>query len=415
MLSAQHWMVIAEEPFLPADSGGRVESCNLLAALAAQDVRVTLVVPTSDAPDQALYRGLVVGGDVRFIRRAVGVRSHARLDPFVVTSRPVTGLLATLNDRPMPWTAVVSLSYRACHLGETAARLTGLPHLVRSYNIESDFYRVQGKHAGGVRGRAMRLEAWKLARSERKMHASPYVSCFAEISLEDAVRRKLLSGRPVIALPPFLPPTTFMTRTPGTDRSASSVLFLGSLDTATNISGLSWFVTCCWPRIVQRRPDARLTVVGRRASKSLRALLAEVPAVELMTDVPDVLPYLDSATVMINPSQAGAGINIKMVEALAAGTAVVATGSGARGLDWRPGIHFLRADQPTEFADAVLDLLADPGRRSALAAAGQAFVQQRLAWPNLLEQMYTGLFPYESSSAERSADLPLREQVGGQS
>ena len=58
------------------------------------------------------------------------------------------------------------------------------------------------------------------------------------------------------------------------------------------------------------------------------------------------------------------------------GKAVVTTALGCEGLDVTSGEHLLVADDPGEFADAVIQLLRDDERRARLGAAGRALVER---------------------------------------
>ncbi len=49
--------------------------------------------------------------------------------------------------------------------------------------------------------------------------------------------------------------------------------------------------------------------------------------------VPDIETYFKAADIFLNPVQSGGGIKTKMVEAIAYGTTVIATKTGAAGID----------------------------------------------------------------------------------
>ena len=61
------------------------------------------------------------------------------------------------------------------------------------------------------------------------------------------------------------------------------------------------------------------------------------------------------------------------------GVAVI-EGIGAEGLPLEAGKHFVCADEPQAFADAVVALLRDPARRLALGTAGRKLMVERYAW-----------------------------------
>jgi glycosyltransferase involved in cell wall biosynthesis len=68
---------------------------------------------------------------------------------------------------------------------------------------------------------------------------------------------------------------------------------------------------------------------------------------------------------------------------MALGTPVVSTSKGAEGLEATPGEDILIADEPTEFADAVLRLLSDKTLQARLAAAGCKLVRERYSWDQI--------------------------------
>jgi len=134
------------------------------------------------------------------------------------------------------------------------------------------------------------------------------------------------------------------------------------------------------PRILDRHPGARVLVLGRGDGKDVLAGLGEQSrAVELLgpLDDADKAALLRSVDVYAAPHTGGESFGIVLVEALAAGTPVVASDLGAfrRVLDeGRLGVVFPAGD-PDALAEALLGLLADPARRQALSGLGT-----RAAW-----------------------------------
>jgi glycosyltransferase involved in cell wall biosynthesis len=80
------------------------------------------------------------------------------------------------------------------------------------------------------------------------------------------------------------------------------------------------------------------------------------------------------------PLLAGSGTRIKILEAWAAGRAVVSTTIGAEGLPVRDGEHLLLRDTPESFAAAVSGLLAAPDERLRLGAAGRSLLDRQFTW-----------------------------------
>jgi glycosyltransferase involved in cell wall biosynthesis len=158
---------------------------------------------------------------------------------------------------------------------------------------------------------------------------------------------------------------------PGED---DALLFVGS-NTPPNVTALEHFFAETWPAIRLRRPEAKLVVAG-----SVNRALGPAPeGVTFAGVVPDLGPLYREAGVVISPLVTGSGLKIKLIEAMAAGKAVVGTTITTQ------GVHHLVAgvmaveDNPERFADATSRLLADRGARHDLGARALACARQHFS------------------------------------
>jgi glycosyltransferase involved in cell wall biosynthesis len=149
------------------------------------------------------------------------------------------------------------------------------------------------------------------------------------------------------------------------------VLFVGSYAHPPNVAAADHLARIVMPRVWRSHPDARLAIVGAAPPRRLRRLAG--PRVQVTGRVEDVTPFLDEAAVVVAPLRLGGGMRVKLLDALGAGKAIVATSRAVVGLSVVSGKHLLVADGDDEIADAVITLLADPGRRLQLAAAARAW------------------------------------------
>ena len=140
------------------------------------------------------------------------------------------------------------------------------------------------------------------------------------------------------------------------------VVFSGNLEYHPNISAVRFFRRRVWPRLRARWPKLRWRLVGKNP-RGVAAFTAGDARIEVTGPVPDAVPEIARAKVAVVPLLAGSGTRLKILEAWAAGVAVVSTSVGAEGLDARDGEHLLLADDAASFADAVDRLLRD--RRAA--------------------------------------------------
>jgi glycosyltransferase involved in cell wall biosynthesis len=165
----------------------------------------------------------------------------------------------------------------------------------------------------------------------------------------------------------------------GALEAPATLVFTGSMDWYPNEDAILYFIADILPRLRRDVPGTSLAVVGRDPTDRLRAACAAA-GVRVTGTVTDVRPYVAEAAVYVVPLRVGGGTRLKIFEALAMGKAVVATQVGAEGLPIVSGEHFLQADSPEDFAQAVATLLKDPGRRQALGMAGRRLVEERYSW-----------------------------------
>jgi polysaccharide biosynthesis protein PslH len=154
------------------------------------------------------------------------------------------------------------------------------------------------------------------------------------------------------------------------------IVCIGSFVHPPNVDAALWLANDIFPSVRARIPAASLTLIGSHAPPG--ALPIERSTVRLRVDVPDVRPYLDAAAVVAVPIRRGGGMRVKVLEALSAGKAIVATPLALEGLDVTSGEQVVVAETATQFADALTVLLSDRKRRTRMAKAARAWAERHL-------------------------------------
>ncbi len=158
-----------------------------------------------------------------------------------------------------------------------------------------------------------------------------------------------------------------------------SLAFNGVLRTNTNVHAITWFADKVFPLIRAAEPRATLTVIGRDPRPEVRALGSR-DGIKVTGEVPDPADWLARAEICIDPVQAGAGMQNKLIEFMAMAKPVVATTVANAGIGAEPGWDLMLADDPKAMAEAVLALFANPDRRAAMGAAARRFVEKNWTW-----------------------------------
>lgn len=163
---------------------------------------------------------------------------------------------------------------------------------------------------------------------------------------------------------------------PPGQRSAH-VVFVGNLGYFPNVDAALWFAQETLPLLA--RPT-HLELVGMRPAPVLQRLAATNDRVHLVGPVAEVQTHYSRAAVAIAPLRSGSGQQLKILEAMAMGTPVVATSMASAGIDALPGEHLLVADQPADLARQIERLLRSPSLAASLAYAARALIERRYSW-----------------------------------
>lgn len=225
-------------------------------------------------------------------------------------------------------------------------------------------------------------EGWLAGQFARVLVTSPVdQQAFTELAPQHAGRLVVLPNG--VDLDYFRPNAAVV-------REPAELVISGKMSYHANVAMVLHLVNDILPHVWTERPDVKLKVVGKDPPRELLAL-AENPQVQVTGSVPDLRVYLQRATVAVAPITYGAGIQNKVLEALACATPVIASPQAVSALNIRAGEEILVAEEPSAYARQVLALLADKSLQQRLGEAGRKFVEREHSWDAAaarLEQVY---------------------------
>ncbi|MCU0241569.1 MAG: glycosyltransferase family 4 protein [Vicinamibacteria bacterium] len=253
--------------------------------------------------------------------------------------------------------------------------------LLFTHNVEARILRRQAQTAASWHKLVFwMMQARRMARFEREQAARfERVIAVSDSDREEFERYYGLTN--VRTIPTGVDAEYFSPQSTAVD--TDEIVFCGSMDWIPNQEAVEWFVSSILPRIQKTLPNARLTVVGRKAPPDLVARVGQPKAVHFTNWVADVRPYLARAGCVVVPLRVGGGTRIKIFEALAMNKAVVSTTIGAEGLDIEAGHHYLSADSAVDFAAAVLRCLQHSDEALELGRRGGNHVRANFGWPRV--------------------------------
>lgn len=211
------------------------------------------------------------------------------------------------------------------------------------------------------------------------------VDAVAAVSHED---RKFLmehAGAPVYVIPNGITAADYEPP-PGTTREPNLLVFSGKMDYRPNVDAVEWFHSAVFPLARAQCPEARLLVVGRNPHRRLQKLAA-TDGLALTGWVESVQPYLHRAAIYVAPLRMGSGTRLKILQAMAAGCAVISTSIGAAGLNRDLQGALTIADDAPAFAGAIVSLLEDESRRAEMGALAQKQASRHYDWSALIPRL----------------------------
>jgi glycosyltransferase involved in cell wall biosynthesis len=155
------------------------------------------------------------------------------------------------------------------------------------------------------------------------------------------------------------------------------LLFVGGFRHSPNVDAMIWFVGEIWPLVAAAVPDARLIIAGSSPPQPIQALGSDAITVSGAISDEELARRYAEATVAIVPLRFGAGVKGKLLEALSYGRPVVTTSVGIQGLSALGPLVDV-ADDARTFAEAVIDILRDPGSRMDKVVGGLKYLEENL-------------------------------------
>ena len=179
------------------------------------------------------------------------------------------------------------------------------------------------------------------------------------------------------------------------DPGGHTLIFAGAMNNLPNIDAARFLSLQILPALQQRYPDATLTLVGTSPVPSVLAL-GKLPGIQVVGRVQRVAEYLHQAAVCVVPMRIGFGIKNKTLEAMAAGTPVVASDRGLEGLvvDGGPQPRrALRANKVHEYVEAITSLFENQQLRQDLSVSARSLVESQYTW-DIIGRQYDRLLQF---------------------
>lgn len=419
-------LLVSELPLWPLDRGFCVHGVNMLRSLNAMGLRVAATTlrpcnetmpgwlsdrmldwPTANKTDIKRYS---LGWQGSLFGLRCKVAEHQALN-----GRELAGLL-TLVERVRPAAVVAVGQHGPVILRGLSWAYPNLPRVWYAADEPVSFQLSLLRREGlsGLRHRARLAAVFGLMQILfNRGNPAHRLSSAIGVSPSDTKRLGLIGGcssttiRNGVDTDTYQPDESVM-------RMPRTCAFWGDLSFEPNIDAIRWFVKKVWRHVSYHRPDAKLTILGRRPGDAVLSL-ADEACVEVLPNVPDLRPHLRSAGTAVMPMRCGHGIKNKLLEAAAMGMPIIASPKAVKGLvfgEGRPPMVICKS--ASDWIAGLDRVWTQPGLAGATGELARQWVQENHTWPGAAEKMQTLLqtlapdepIYYADTQAERP--LPTR-------
>jgi len=169
------------------------------------------------------------------------------------------------------------------------------------------------------------------------------------------------------------------------------IVMIGRMAYIPNREAAIFFAHHVYPKIKKRYKDIEFYIVGTDPTPDVQSL-NHIPGVHVTGYVQDPWYYISKARVVVAPIRMGAGIQNKVLEAMALGKAIVATSLAIQGIEG--GVnqhHFLVADTIEEMVEKISYLLDHKNKRKNLGSEARHLIQERYTWESIGKRLFQAL------------------------
>jgi sugar transferase (PEP-CTERM/EpsH1 system associated) len=377
---------------LPADTGGKIRTLNILKQLAKEN-KVHLACFSFEPDDDKLTEEIKkLGIDVTlvpmkessFLQKAIGIYFYSM--PFSLAKYKTNEMMRTVKNL-MKAHSFDAVHIDHLHMAHYIRLFPDIPRMLDEHNVEYKILeRCADVEKSPVKKHAYHDQAVKMWAFEAEM-AQKFQCVFACSEDDRVLLNRITSGMIPIHVIPNGVDTNFF-QPPKEERTMEDALvFTGSMDWLPNDDGITYFCREILPLVWQAKKDIKLYVVGKNPSSAVKELAAQDKRVVITGRVDDVRPYIERSKVFIVPLRIGGGTRLKILEAMSMEKAVVSTTIGAEGIKYTKDLNIALADNPQLFAQSIIELMEQPQTTNRMGREGRKLVCQQYDWDVVGEKL----------------------------
>lgn len=171
------------------------------------------------------------------------------------------------------------------------------------------------------------------------------------------------------------------------ENTQESLLYIGSLGWEANVDGLLWFIGSVWPELLKQHPRLTFNIVGKNPDQRLITAVEACHGIKLTGFVQNLEPYFQQHRVFVAPLRFGAGMKVKVLNAMCRGIPTVTTSVGSEGMEVTHMEHLAIADDTRSMVESIHTLLNNKSAWQTLEKNSRSLVKEKYTWKALFLSM----------------------------
>jgi glycosyltransferase involved in cell wall biosynthesis len=161
------------------------------------------------------------------------------------------------------------------------------------------------------------------------------------------------------------------------------IIFFGAMGRNENIDAVEWFLTTVWLQLNKLLDEKiKFVIVGGGLNSSKKIQYLKYPNVEVTGFIDNPKMVFSTAHCFIIPLRLGAGIKVKVLEAMSSGIPVVTNDVGIEGIPVVQGQDYIHCNNSDEYTTSIVKLCNDELLQSTIAANARNIINNSFNLPN---------------------------------
>lgn len=171
----------------------------------------------------------------------------------------------------------------------------------------------------------------------------------------------------------------------GSDKTSKDILFYGAMHRDENHISAMWFIKNVLPLLPE---EFRFVVAGARPKKELLSMQDD--RIRVVGFVEDISVYFASCFCLTAPLMLGAGIKVKILEAMSAGVPVLTNTIGIEGIGAGRGMEYWHCESAEEYAEAIVRIREHPSEAKEISENGKKYIQANFDLQKKYDELVAG-------------------------